>query len=72
MGFKSAECAVVDKSKLGLELAMKRDFWVFGKSEAGNTDEFENKGIFIFNEFYELRELIDLFNAEVDLESKKD
>lgn len=71
IGLEPSECAVVDHGKIGMELAKKGDFWIFGKSEGAIKDEFENKGIFMFNEFNELRELIDLFNSEVDLETKK-
>lgn len=70
-GLQFSECAIVDTCEVAMELARKGDFWVFGRRNRSNKDEFENKGILLFNEFDELRELIDLFNAEVDLEIEK-
>ncbi|WP_074607213.1 HAD family hydrolase [Pedobacter steynii] len=71
IGFEPAECAVVDRSDIGLDLARKGDFCVLGMDDGTNRTKLENKGILVFNEFPDLIELIDLFNAEVELEIKR-
>lgn len=68
MGFEPAECAVVDKSDIGLHLAMKEDFCVFRMNDGADDAELENKGVLVFSKFADLSDFIDLFNKEVDLE----
>jgi beta-phosphoglucomutase-like phosphatase (HAD superfamily) len=72
MGFESSECAVVDRSHIGIDLAMKKDFWVFGINDGTRRTELENKGLLVFSKFDDLSDVIDLFNEEVDLENKRD
>lgn len=71
MGFEPSECAVVDKSDVGLNLARKEDFCVFGMNDGSNSIELENKGVLAFSEFGDLAEFIELFNEEADLEIKR-
>jgi beta-phosphoglucomutase-like phosphatase (HAD superfamily) len=71
MGFEPAECAIVDKSDIGLDLAMEEDFCVFRMNDGTDSAELENKGVLVFNKFADLSESIDLFNEEVDLEIKR-
>lgn len=68
MGFEPAECAVVDSSDIGLDLAMKGDFCVFRMNDGADSTELENKGVLVFSKFADLSDFIDLFNKEVDLE----
>lgn len=68
MGFEPAECAVVDSSDIGLDLAMKGDFCVFRLNDGADSAELENKGVLVLSKFADLSEFIDLFNEEVDLE----
>ena len=70
MGFAPSECAVVDISDAGIELAMKEDFWVFGRNDGARRAELENKGVLVFSRFDDLSEMISLFNEEADLEIK--
>ncbi|SHE52299.1 HAD family hydrolase [Pedobacter caeni] len=70
-GLQFSECAIVDTHEVGMELAKKGDFWIFERRNGTDKEGFENKGGLLFNDFDELRELIDLFNAEVDLETEK-
>lgn len=71
IGFEPSECAVVDRSDIGINLARNEDFCVFGINDGANKAELENKGVLVFSKFADLSELIDLFNAEVDLEIKQ-
>ena len=71
MGFEPSECAVVDRSDIGIDLARKGDFCVFGVNDGANKAELENKGVLVFSTFADLNEFIELFNEEVDLEIKQ-
>lgn len=71
MGFNPSDCAVVDKSDVGIDLARNEEFYVFGRNDGSGNTEFENKGILLFNEFEDLRDMIRLFNQEVRLEVKR-
>jgi beta-phosphoglucomutase-like phosphatase (HAD superfamily) len=71
MGFEPSQCAVVDQSEIGINLARNEDFCVFGRNDGANKTELENKGILVFSEFADLSEFIELFNEEADLEIKR-
>lgn len=71
MGFEPVECAVVDGSDIGLDLAMKGDFCVFRMNDGADSAELENKGVLVLSKFADLSEFIDLFNEEVDLENNR-
>ena len=71
MGFSPSECAVVDHSDIGIDLARKGDFCVFGMNDGSNKAELEDKGVLVLSKFADLNEFIELFNEEADLEIKR-
>ncbi|RQO65851.1 hypothetical protein DBR43_26750 [Pedobacter sp. KBW06] len=71
MGFEPCECAVLDSSDMGIDLALREDFCVFVMKDAAQKAELENKGVLGLNKFSDLSEFIELFNEEADLETRR-